>query len=69
VVEEEAYRSSHLFGIRLPKDFNSLKLTEELQKRKIMVSLRGNSVRVSPHVYNTEHDIAALMAALSDLLP
>ena len=66
--EDEAYRASHLFGFSLPASFNLLKFTGELQQRKIFVSVRSGSVRVSPNVYNTEEDIAALSDALSALL-
>jgi cysteine desulfurase/selenocysteine lyase len=43
--------------------------TPELHKRlregKIFVSLREGSLRVAPHLYNTERDITRLIAALS----
>jgi len=39
--------------------------TEDLQKRKIVVSARGGGVRVSPHFYNNEDDIDAFLEALS----
>ena len=50
-------RASHLVGITLPpgKDVHSLK--SELAKQQIYVSIRGNFMRISPHVFNTEADI------------
>jgi selenocysteine lyase/cysteine desulfurase len=36
-----------------------------LQDAQIFVSLRENALRISPHVYNTERDIAKLIAVLS----
>ncbi len=61
-VENEKYRGNHLFGIRLPKNMNSDKLQARFAERKIVVSLRGNAIRVSPHVYNTADDFAKLTA-------
>jgi selenocysteine lyase/cysteine desulfurase len=39
-------------------------LTERLAARNVHVSLRGQSLRVTPHLYNDEADIDALIAAL-----
>jgi selenocysteine lyase/cysteine desulfurase len=33
------------------------------------VSVRGDAVRVSPHVYNDESDLMKLVEALSQLTP
>jgi selenocysteine lyase/cysteine desulfurase len=65
--EDEDYRTNHLFGFLLPKTINTISLLEKLQQRKIYVSLRGDSIRVSPHVYNTNKDIEALMEVLKSL--
>ncbi len=60
-------RVRHMIGLRLgsktPKD-----LATQLAARNISVSVRGESVRVSPHLYNTEKDVDHLFAALEDLL-
>ena len=60
-------RASHLMGIRfldgVPKG-----LLEKLAERKVYVSVRGNSVRVSPHLYNTDDDAYRLFDALSAVL-
>ncbi|MFZ0213352.1 MAG: aminotransferase class V-fold PLP-dependent enzyme [Candidatus Acidiferrales bacterium] len=37
----------------------------KLQAAQVIVSLRENALRISPHVYNTERDIAKLVAVLS----
>jgi selenocysteine lyase/cysteine desulfurase len=39
-------------------------LTERLAQRNVHVSLRGASLRVTPHLYNDEADAEALIAAL-----
>ncbi|MHB8410677.1 MAG: aminotransferase class V-fold PLP-dependent enzyme [Candidatus Acidiferrales bacterium] len=40
-------------------------LFEKLHDAQVFVSLRENSLRISPHLYNTERDIAKLIAVLS----
>jgi len=60
-------RASHLMGIHflegVPKE-----LLGNLAERKVYVSVRGNSVRVSPHLYNTNNDVDRLFDALSAVL-
>lgn len=56
----------HIVGIleserRFPKN-----LDEKLKKAKIYVSFRGNSIRVSPHVYNTQAEIERFLQVLED---
>ncbi|MCW5910598.1 MAG: aminotransferase class V-fold PLP-dependent enzyme [Cyclobacteriaceae bacterium] len=63
-IEDEAWRGYHLFGVRLPQgaDINAVK--KRMIKNKISVSFRGNAIRVSPHVYNSESDMMKLARAL-----
>ncbi len=63
-VEEERFRGHHLFGIRLPERINKEKLKKRLQKNKISVSFRGEAIRVSPNVYNTEAEMMKLAQVL-----
>lgn len=63
-VEEDAYRSKHLFGVALPKHITMSQLTALLQEHQIYVSVRGQSLRISVHLYNTAADIAKLMGVL-----
>ncbi len=63
-VEDEAYRSSHLFGVRKAGlDVEALK--QKLDKNHIFVSIRGSSIRVAPNVYNTEADMIKLVDLLT----
>ncbi len=39
-------------------------LGQKLAGEKIFVSVRGQSMRVTPHLYNTDEDIDRLFAAL-----
>ncbi len=56
--------SPHLFGIGLPDHINIHELKQAMDKARVHVSLRGHSVRVSPHVYNNKADINALHQVL-----
>ena len=63
-LEEDRWRAAHLFGLRMPEGLELAALKSELEARKIFVSLRGSALRVSPHLYNDEDDIGALLGAL-----
>jgi selenocysteine lyase/cysteine desulfurase len=63
-VEDEEFRGSHLFGIRLPHYTELEKVKTALLKNKIYVSYRGNAIRVSPNVYNEEADMNKLVKVL-----
>jgi len=67
-IEHCDYRADHLFGFYLPSFINKHQLVDQLAERKVMVSLRGDAIRVSPHVYNNELDIQALISCLRDQL-
>jgi selenocysteine lyase/cysteine desulfurase len=59
-------RASHLIGLRaqeLPSD-----LPTRLAQSRVYVSVRGDSIRVSPHLYNTPADIDRLFTTLADAL-
>ncbi len=64
-IEDEAYRASHLFGIRLPLELELKKVKEDLLKKKIYVSYRGDAIRISPNVYNTKEDLKKLSTTLT----
>ena len=61
-IEDQAYRGHHLFGIYLPKSKKISTIKKRLAKQQIYVSHRGNSIRVSPNVYNTKEDLKKLVA-------
>jgi selenocysteine lyase/cysteine desulfurase len=64
-IEDEKYRGSHLFGIRIPKEKNIEILKATLAKKNIFVSFRGDAIRVAPNVYNTHDDLSRLANALT----
>ncbi len=59
-----AVRAQHLVGLRLPENLHQDKLVAELAKRGLMVSYRGDAMRVSPSVYNTEEEMIELLVAI-----
>jgi len=59
------FRSSHLVGLRLPEGADPRSLVAELAARNVFVSVRGNSVRVSAHMWNTREDINRLLEGLA----
>jgi selenocysteine lyase/cysteine desulfurase len=63
-VEDEAWRGAHLFGLRAPAGHDPARLQAALRERRVAVSLRGDAVRVAPHVYSTPDDLSALADAL-----
>ncbi len=52
----------HLCGIQLPDGLEMSKLSEMLQQENIYVSVRGNSIRLAPNVYNDQHDMDHLLS-------
>jgi selenocysteine lyase/cysteine desulfurase len=56
-------RASHFLSLRFSGEVPA-GLTEKLAAQNVFVSLRGTSLRVTPHVYNDDADAAALIAAL-----
>jgi selenocysteine lyase/cysteine desulfurase len=61
------YRGPHLIGLRSPSALPP-GLPERLESARIFVSVRGSSIRISPHLYNTRADVDRLFAVLADAL-
>lgn len=60
-------RSGHIVGLRLGgRDPQAL--AAALAEARVYVSVRGDSVRVSPHVYNDEGDVERFLAVLAGAL-
>ena len=66
-IEDEEYRSAHLFGLQLPTNIDGANAMQIFKQRKVSVSLRGNAIRLSPHVYNDETDVRKLLSALEEI--
>jgi selenocysteine lyase/cysteine desulfurase len=57
-------RSKHMLGIRFRNGLPA-NLAAALSAAKVYVSIRGDSVRISPHLYNDAADIDHLFAAIA----
>lgn len=64
VVEDEAWRGWHMFGLRLPERVDAARLQALLRERRVTVSVRGDAVRVAPGTYSEPADVDALLDAL-----
>lgn len=64
---DEADRGAHYLGAQLPANVRA-DLTLHLQARDIHVSKRGQSLRITPHLYNTQNDMDKLVDALGKAL-
>ena len=60
-------RARHMIGLKLGPDAPE-DLAARLAAEGVFVSVRGESVRISPHLYNTEHDVRRLFSALEKAL-
>lgn len=63
-IEEQNWRAKHLFGFKIPAHLDRDTLVNQLKAKNIIVSARGNSIRVSTHVYTEGEDVEALIGAL-----
>jgi selenocysteine lyase/cysteine desulfurase len=63
-VEDAGARASHLFGLRLPAELSNDAVVRALAAQKVSASLRGEALRISPHLYNDQNDFEALRRAL-----
>ena len=63
-IEDEAFRGQHMFGIRLPESVSMEALSKVFAEKQVKVSIRGNAVRISLHLYNDAADLETLVACL-----
>ena len=66
------FSAGHFVGLRFPKnrypDGPPLILRRILANQQVMLSLRGDTLRVTPHLYNDESDLSALGDCLTQAL-
>jgi selenocysteine lyase/cysteine desulfurase len=60
-------RARHIIGLKFGPDAPE-DLATRLAAEGVFVSVRGESVRISPHLYNTEHDVKRLFSGLKKAL-
>ncbi len=65
-IEEDAWRADHMFGVRVPEHVDLSLVKRLCSDRGVFLSQRGNALRISPHVYNTEQDVDALIGVLRE---
>lgn len=66
ILEDEPWRSSHLFGVRLPPKVDKDRLHQSLIRNRVSVSFRGDAIRIAPNVYNDEMDVRKLLKAMKE---
>jgi selenocysteine lyase/cysteine desulfurase len=62
-VPDAGDRVRHMLGVRLPGGIPP-ELADRLAAQNVHVSIRGDVIRVSPHLYNDERDVERLMTAM-----
>ncbi len=65
-VEDPKWRAAHLFGLRMPAGIDLAVLKAALERGKVVASLRGSALRLSPNVYNDGGDMEALVQVLRE---
>lgn len=58
-------RVAHMLGVQIPGGVPPT-LVEDLAEARVHISVRGDSVRVSPHVWTTERDVDRFLEILAD---
>ncbi len=66
-VAPRALRCPHILGVRVPGGVPA-DLVERLRERDVFASSRGGGLRLSPHVWADEADVARGLAALREAL-
>jgi selenocysteine lyase/cysteine desulfurase len=61
------HRVGHMIGLRYPSGLPA-DLSTALTEAKVFVSIRGQSIRVSPYLYNTPDDIKRLFGVLKRIV-
>lgn len=65
IYDESALSVGHITSIPL-NNLNVDKLKDRLKENSVVISFRGTSIRVSPHLYNDFEDIDRLISCLQD---
>jgi len=66
-VEQKNYRS--WIVTLIPRKKKPAEIVDQLEKKsKVVVSVRGKGIRISPHFYNIEQDIDGLIVVVRSIL-
>ncbi len=63
-----AHRETNIISARWESEDTAARIRDGLDGRRILVSARHGALRVSPHFYNDESDLAKLKSAVSELV-
>jgi selenocysteine lyase/cysteine desulfurase len=63
----ERFRAPHYLCLRSNSPIPTA-LTDRLAEKSVFVSVRGSSIRITPHVYNSEADIDRLLDVMDEAL-
>jgi len=62
ILDTPPYRKHHLFGVRLTPEFDMEQVKKAAKEANLLISYRGNAIRISPNVYNEEQEFDLLLA-------
>lgn len=63
-----AHRNTNIISARWESEGAAGRIRDGLEQRRILVAARRGALRVSPHFYNDESDLAKLRAAVAELV-
>ncbi|MBO3097738.1 aminotransferase class V-fold PLP-dependent enzyme [Gelidibacter pelagius] len=67
-IENDDYRSHHLFGLKLPEKVDIKTFKKALKKHNVFTSFRGDYIRLSCHLFNTERDFEKFVNCLKSVM-
>ena len=66
-VADEKDRVRHMLGVQLPGGLPP-DLADRLAAARVYVSIRGDAIRVAPHLYNDDRDVERFIAVLGEAM-
>ena len=66
-VEPRSDRGPHMIGVGLPRA-DAQRVASSLAESRVVVSVRGSSLRIAPHLHNNRADMERLLGAISSSL-
>ncbi len=66
-ITDEKQRAPHFLGVKIPNDFRN-DLLSKLSEKNIHLSERGGTIRITPHLWNTQEDFEKFIYELKKLI-